>query len=137
MTLRITTLRDIDGTLWYIQNGDIKQVGNHSDRYSIARLQIPVSLLADPDTASTSIAQSALDASYDPAIKDLVIEDPALLGVSDFNPDHMSYRVSVKTLPGQQWTVARFMNQRILAALQAAGIPLSSVTPIQVEGNNE
>lgn len=133
MTLRITTIRDIDGTLWYIQNGNITSVGNHSDRYSIARLQIPVSLKADPDHARAVIERTARDASYDPEIKNLIIEDPVMLGASDFNPTYMSFRVSVNTVAGQQWTVARHMNQRILAGLQAAGIPLSSVNPVQVD----
>ena len=48
MTLRITTLRDIDGALWYIRNGDIDRVGNHSARFSTARVQVPVSLMVDP-----------------------------------------------------------------------------------------
>lgn len=128
MTLRITTIRDIDGTLWYVQNGDISRLGNHSDRFSIARLQIPVSLLVDPADAAPVIEQAAIDASFDPEVRDLILEDPELLGASEFNPTHMSFRVSVKTLPGQQWTVARHINQRILTALQQAGID-----PMQVQ----
>lgn len=128
MTLRITTIRDIDGTLWYVQNGDISRLGNHSDRFSIARLQIPVSLLVDPADAAPVIEQAAIDASFDPEVRELILEDPELLGASEFNPTHMSFRVSVKTLPGQQWTVARHINQRILTALQQAGID-----PMQVQ----
>lgn len=128
MTLRITTIRDIDGTLWYVQNGDISRLGNHSDRFSIARLQIPVSLLTDPVDAAPVIKQAAHDASFDPEVRDLIMEDPEFLGASEFNPTHMSFRVSIKTLPGQQWTVARHVNQRVLTALHGAGID-----PVQVQ----
>ena len=59
--LRITTLRDIDGTLWYVRNGEILRVGNMSQEYAVARIEVPVSLSADIDLAQ----QVALEAAPD------------------------------------------------------------------------
>ncbi|MHA2789630.1 mechanosensitive ion channel family protein [Corynebacterium sp. S7] len=124
VTLRITTVRDMDGTLWYVRNGEILQVGNFSDRYSVARVQIPVALVADPDLAAETIERSAKNAIKDSEYAADVLEEPVLNGVTEFAIDHMSFRVTVKTLPGRQWGVQRHLNRRIIDDLQDAGIPL-------------
>ncbi|WP_257160213.1 mechanosensitive ion channel family protein [Corynebacterium cystitidis] len=124
VTLRITTVRDIDGTLWYVRNGEILQVGNFTATYSVARVQIPVALSADPDEVADIILASAQRAVDDDDWKGLVLDAPVLNGVTEFAVDHMSYRVSVKTLPGKQWAVQRQLNRRILDDLQEADVPL-------------
>ena len=133
MTLRITTLRDIDGALWYIRNGDIDQVGNHSVRFSTARLQIPVSLMADPDKVSGVIEESARAAIKDPEIRDKVMAPPQMLGPSEFAPNYVSFRLTVKTFPGEQWAVARHLNQRILADLHKQHVVLTPMDSVLVE----
>ena len=133
MTLRITTLRDIDGALWYIRNGDIDQVGNHSARFSTARLQIPVSVMADPDKVSDTIEATAKRAIHDEPIRDLVMGEPEMLGASEFNPTYVSFRLAVKTMPGQQWTVARYLNHRILKDLHSEDVVLTAMDSVLVE----
>lgn len=141
MTLRVTTLRDIDGVLWYIRNGDIERVGNQSNTYSVARLEVPVSLTADPRHAGEVIQEAAVTSAGSERIRGSVIEDPELLGVSKFETDYMTYRVTVKTMPGDQWSVSRAMYEDILDALQKAGITLPGTQPLLVkyprEGEND
>lgn len=122
ISLRITTVRDIDGALWYVRNGEILQVANHSDRYSVARIQVPVALSNDPDKAYSVINAAAADASHDPAIRDIILAEPTVNGMSGLEVDHMSYRVSVKTLPGKQWDVQRALQSKILSAMHAESI---------------
>ena len=133
MTLRITTIRDMDGALWHVRNGDIDQVGNHSARFSTARLQIPVSLMADPDKVSRVIEDTAIAACRDPEIRDFVMGTPAMLGPSEFNPTYVSFRLTVQTMPGQQWAVARHLNHRILAALHQEDVVLTAMDSVLVE----
>lgn len=133
MTLRITTIRDMDGALWHVRNGDIDQVGNHSARFSTARLQIPVSLMADPDKVSRVIEDTAIAACRDPEIRDFVMDTPAMLGPSEFNPTYVSFRLTVQTMPGQQWAVARHLNHRILAALHQKDVVLTAMNSVLVE----
>ncbi|MCP1386921.1 mechanosensitive ion channel [Corynebacterium sp. TA-R-1] len=140
MTMRITTVRDIDGTLWYIRNGDIEQVGNQSDVYSVARLEVPISLLSDPSDAAQVIERACSAAVRDEKIAASVIGQPEVLGVSSFTPDHLTYRVSVKTMPGAQWAVSRHLYEEVLEALQAAGVILPGLEPrkiINVEPTEE
>lgn len=122
ISLRITTVRDIDGALWYVRNGEILQVANHSDRYSVARIQVPVALSNDPDKAFSVISAAAADASHDPTIRDNILAEPTVNGMSGLEVDHMSFRVSVKTLPGKQWDVQRALQSKILSAMHAEGI---------------
>ena len=124
ISLRVTTLRDIDGGLWYVRNGEILRIGNLSDGYAIARLQIPVGLNNDTDEILKIIEEAALEAVHDPKIADLVIEGPTVNGITDIQPDHISYRVSVKTLPGDQWAVQRFSQARVVNALRARGVTM-------------
>lgn len=133
MTLRITTIRDMDGALWYIRNGDIDRVGNHSIQFSVARLQIPVSLMANPDKVSRVVEDACVAAIHDPEIKDLVMSTPQMLGPSDFNPNYVSFRVTVKTMPGAQWAVARHLHHRVLVALHKEDVVLAPMDSILVE----
>lgn len=137
VTLRITTVRDIDGTLWYVRNGEILQVGNFSARYSVARVQVPIALVADPDLAAEVIERTAKESVKDNEFAADILEEPVLNGVTDFALDHMSYRVSVKTLPGRQWGVQRHLNRRILDELQEAGIPMPYPKGMFHPGNDE
>lgn len=122
ISLRITTVRDIDGALWYVRNGEILQVANHSDRYSVARVQVPIALSNDPTRAVDVITSAAEDAARNPDIKDFILAKPTVNGMSSLEVDHMSYRVSVKTLPGKQWDVQRAMQAKILTAMHTEGI---------------
>lgn len=122
ISLRITTVRDIDGALWYVRNGEILQVANHSDRYSVARVQVPIALSNDPTRAVDVITTAAEEAARDSDIKDFILATPTVNGMSGLEVDHMSYRVSVKTLPGKQWDVQRAMQAKILTAMHAEGI---------------
>ncbi|BAU96788.1 small conductance mechanosensitive channel MscS2 [Corynebacterium suranareeae] len=122
ISLRTTTLRDMDGTVWYVRNGEILRVGNFSNEYAIARFEVPVGLSNDSERAWEVIEQSFLDAVKQDAIKDAVIEVPKMKGISAFEPDHMTFRGVVKTLPGYQWEVQRYVYARVLSDMQREGI---------------
>ncbi|MCF4007453.1 mechanosensitive ion channel family protein [Corynebacterium uropygiale] len=122
VSLRLTTIRDIDGTLWYVRNGEIMRVGNFSDEYSIARLQIPVGLSNDPEKAWEVIQDSVRRWVKDPSIAESIIGEPEMKGVSDFEVDHLSYRIQMRTLPGHQWDVQRFLQGKVLNDMTSAGV---------------
>ena len=98
ISLRITTVRDIDGALWYVRNGEILQVANHSDEYSVARIQIPVGLSNDPEVAGEVIEDAVKEAAQDDKVRKLILSTPRVDGMSGFEPDYVSFRVSTKTL---------------------------------------
>jgi small-conductance mechanosensitive channel len=120
--LRVTRLRDVNGTVWYCRNGEVIRVGNQSQNWARTVLDITVSYDADLDQVQ-SILQAEATAMYeDPAFHDVIIEAPEVWGVERFDKDGAVVRVVLKTAPLQQWLVARAMRQRIKARFDEAGI---------------
>lgn len=122
VSLRLTTLRDIDGTVWFVRNGQIMRIGNFSQGFAVARIDIPVGLDNDVDAAKTAILQAAQHAVEAPEISQHLQDQPILDGVAKIAVDHMVIRVRIKTDPGQQWFVQREVYARIATDLRAAGI---------------
>ncbi len=100
--LRVTTVRDIDGTLWYVRNGEIARVGNMSQDYAVARVELPVALTANVDQAETVAVQAAEEALEDPELAAKVLGSPEMLGVQDVSPDLLTLRMTIKTRPNAQ-----------------------------------
>lgn len=122
--LRITTVRDIDGTLWYVRNGEIARVGNMSQDYAVARIEVPVALNADLHEAERVALDAAREAIKDEAIAAKVIGEPEMLGVQTMSVDQATLRLTLKTKPNAQWSVQRRLRREILRAYDENGIDL-------------
>ncbi|OLP01927.1 mechanosensitive ion channel protein MscS [Mycolicibacterium porcinum] len=122
--LRITTVRDIDGTLWYVRNGEIARVGNMSQDYAVARVEVPVALTADVDRAEQVAVEAAHDVIADPSMSGKVIGEPEMLGVQSLAADQLTLRMTLKTRPNAQWSVQRKLRREILRAYDENGINL-------------
>jgi small conductance mechanosensitive channel len=113
--LRITRLRDVEGTVWYVRNGEIVRVGNSSQNWARTVLDIPVPLDADLDRVQEVLRDVAHDLWDDEDFKGRILEEPEVWGVQDLTPDWITVRVTLKTAPLEQWGIAREMRQRIKA----------------------
>ena len=131
--LRVTRLRDVNGTVWYVRNGEILRVGNQSQNWARTVLDITVAYDSDLDVVQTILAEEATAVYESEQFRDLIIERPEVWGVERFDKDGVVVRVVLKTAPLQQWLVARTMRRRIKARFDEAGvrIPSSFVTPAQ------
>ncbi len=123
VTLRSTTVRSVDGTLWHVPNGEIKRAGNRSQYWARVLLDVPVAYDADLKRASTLIKQVADGLWHDPEGCD-ILEEPEVWGVEDFGADSIAIRMVVKTLPGTQWAVARELRARIKEAMDREGFEI-------------
>lgn len=138
--LRITTVRDIDGTLWYVRNGEIARVGNMSQDYAVARIEVPVALSADLQQAERVALDAAREAVKDEAIAAKVLGEPEMLGVQTMSSDQVTLRLTIKTKPNAQWSVQRRLRREILRAYDENGIDLPYPhlrTPVSVNGEAE
>jgi moderate conductance mechanosensitive channel len=124
VSLRTTRLRDVSGTMWHIPNGQIVRVGNMSQQWARALLDISVAYGADLDEAQAIIKQVADDVWRDPAWARRVLEEPEVWGVEDFGADGITIRLVVKTQPSAQFQVLRELRMRLKTALDAAGIEI-------------
>lgn len=124
VTLRVTRLRDQNGTVWHVPNGQILRVGNMSQQWARAVLDIPVAPHADLERAAAVIAEAAQGVwDMSEAAPD-VLEAPEVLGIEYLGPDAATIRVQGKTRPGAQWRVSRLLRVGIAEALTEAGIDL-------------
>ena len=120
--LRITSLRDLHGTLWYCRNGDIMRVGNYSQDFGVAFLEIPVSYGADVDRACDIAIETAKRAAREEPIRSNLISGPELAGVNELGADSWSLRMTAVTHANTQWATERELRRRIRNAFDEAGI---------------
>ena len=124
-SLRTTTLRDVNGTVWHVPNSEIRRVGNKSQIWSRAVLDVEVAYDTDLRRAEGIIQRVADDLWQDPDFTDGDITDPPeVWGVERLGADGIAIRLVVKTDPAEQWIVARELRLRIKEALDEAGIEI-------------
>ncbi len=122
--LRTTRLRSVDGTVWHVRNGEIVRVGNMSQGWSRALLDISVAYETDVDVASACL-KSVADAVWKgEEVGSSILEEPEVWGVEDLGIDGIAIRLVVKTAPLEQWKVARELRRQIKVAFAAAGIEI-------------
>ena len=125
MTLRVTTLRDVQGTVWHVPNGEIHRVANKSQLWSRAVLDVDVAYMADLRLAEGVIQRVANDMWDDPQWGgDEIMDQPEVWGIQNLGADGVSIRLVVKTEPASQWAVERELRLRIKEALDDAGIEI-------------
>lgn len=124
VSLRATRIRDINGTLWHIPNGQIDRVGNLSQDWSRALLDISVAYNTEVDVAQRVIKETADAMWRDPDWVGLIVEEPEVWGVENFGPDAIDIRLVVKTVPAEQWGVTRELRRRIWQAFDVNGIEI-------------
>ncbi|MEX2551078.1 MAG: mechanosensitive ion channel family protein [Nitriliruptoraceae bacterium] len=124
VTLRSTRLRSIDGTLWYVPNGEIRRVGNMSHEFARAMLDISVAYGADIDAAADIIERVAVEMSQEEDYLHIFLEPPEILGVERLGNDAVDIRLLIKTQPAKQWTVSRELRRRIKNAFDAAEVEI-------------
>jgi moderate conductance mechanosensitive channel len=125
VSLRVTRLRDLNGTVWYVPNGAIVRVGNMSQNWSRAVVDIKVGYREDLARVQRVLREVSHDLWDDDEFKGVVIEEPSVTGVELFDPDGVTLRVLLKTAPMEQWAVARTLRERIKARFDHEGIEIA------------
>ncbi|MFN8035695.1 MAG: mechanosensitive ion channel family protein [Acidimicrobiia bacterium] len=134
VSLRTTRLRDVDGVVWHIPNGEIRRVGNKSQQWS--RVVLDFVLAYDTDVAAASdVIERAADATLEaPELRPKVLGAPEVWGVESVDPDRLALRLVVKTRPLQDGPVARALRADVKRALDAAGIHRPGAPPVAPGG---
>lgn len=122
--LRVTKLRGDNGEIWYVRNGEVKRIGNLSQGWSTAGVDVTVRSSEDLDKVKRSIDQVAEKMSKEEPWNELLWGPIEVLGLDSVLLDSMVVRVSAKTMPGKSLTVERELRWRIKRAFDAADIPI-------------
>lgn len=129
ITLRATTLRSCDGTLWSVPNGAIIRVGNQSKIWSNAVLDVTVWFEADIDAALEIMDRVATEVCERTELAPMVQEPPSVLGADRFTAEGVVLRVVVRTSPGAQWRLMRELRKALKTEFEASGVPLFRPSP--------
>jgi small-conductance mechanosensitive channel len=124
VSLRVTRLRDVNGTVWYVRNGEILRVGNMSQNWARSVLDVNVGYREDLVKVRSVLRDVAHDLWEDEDFRGQIIEEPEVWGVESITPEGVVVRVTLKTAPMEQWAVAREMRERILARFAYEGIEI-------------
>jgi moderate conductance mechanosensitive channel len=124
VTLRTTRLRSVEGTVWHVPNGMIDRVGNMSQQWARALLDVDVAYGTDVDEAQEVIKRVADGVHTDPAWRGRILESPEVWGIESLGPDAISIRLVVKTRPGDQFPVMRELRRRLSDEFIREGIEI-------------
>jgi len=131
VTLRVTQLRDANGMTWYVRNGEIVRIGNKTQGWSTALVDIPVAYDQDVEKAIAVIRDVVSVMDDDEAYKDILLEEPNVVGVESIANGAITIRIIAKTIANEQFGVQREMRERIKMAFDRAGVrsPLPVMPP--------
>ena len=124
VSLRTTVLRDVEGVVWVIPNGEIRRVGNSSQLWARTVLDVDVAYDTDIDLAASVIKDVADEVWREKRESTTILEEPEIWGVQGFGADAISIRLAVKTEPGEQWATGRLLRARLKRAFDENGIEI-------------
>ena len=122
VTLRTTRLRDADGTVWYVRNGEINRVGNQSQGWSRALLDVPLALGSDVPTARALALEVAEAMREEEDYRDLILDDAEVWGLEAIVSEGLVLRITVRTVATMEGPVERALRERLLVAFADNGI---------------
>jgi small conductance mechanosensitive channel len=123
--LRVTQVRDTEGTVWYVRNGEILRVGNQSQGWSRIILDLPLAYNSDLDKAKRVLEGAALKLAETPAIKSGLIGKPEIWGIQALAGEEVVFRMVQQVRPSKKEALARALRAEVKTALDKAGIKLS------------
>lgn len=129
VSLRVTQVRDINGTVWYVPNGQILRVANNSQGWARAVVDIVVAYSSDLTRATDILREVAHDVWEDADLREVLVEEPEVTGIEGFATDGVSLRIMVKTQPLKQWQVGREIRARVKQRFDAEHIGFADSTP--------
>lgn len=124
VSLRTTVLRSLDGTVWHVPNGVVQRVGNKSQLWSVAVIDVDVAYDSDLEQARELLQAAADEVCDTDEFRDQVLEPPQVLGVEALAADGISIRLTVKVMPGAQWNLQRSLREHVKGVFDRAGIEI-------------
>lgn len=132
--IRVTQVRDVQGTLWYVRNGEILRVGNKSQGWARVLLDQAVPYDVDVDAVEQRLLDVATAMSEDVAWESRIIEKPETWGIESVSAEAVVIRLVVKTRASAKDDVARELRRRVKDGLDDLGVTLPSLQKVVVQG---
>lgn len=131
--VRATQVRDVNGTLWYVRNGEITNVGNKSQGWARVILDIPAPYTSDIDAVEETMLATAVAMAADPTWKRKILEKPEVWGIESISAEALVIRLVVKVRAADQFDIARELRRRMKNALDDLGVALPALNRLVVD----
>jgi small conductance mechanosensitive channel len=132
--VRITQVRDVNGTLWFVRNGEILRVGNMSHGWARVIIDLAIPYDADVDAVQAEMLRVAIDLASSSKWRSRVLEKPEIWGLESISAEALVIRLVVKTRTSAKDDVARELRMRLKKAVDDMGITLPSLNSIVLTG---
>lgn len=127
--IRVTQVRAMDGTLWFVRNGEILTLGNSSQGWGRALIDITVRTDSDLEKVEATAIAAAREVGASAEMKRKVTGEPEVWGVESAFGDRATLRLAVRTRPEAQWAVQRALRASLMRHFNKAGIKLAEELP--------
>lgn len=134
VSVRVTHVRDVNGTLWFVRNGEITRIGNMSQGWARVVVDVGVPADADIDAVEDAMLTAAKDLVREPKWRTRIIDKPEIWGLESIEGDTLVTRLVLKTRPNAKDDVSRALRKRLKSALDALGVPLPQLQSTLLEG---
>jgi len=135
--IRVTQVRDIDGTLWFVRNGEILRVGNKSQGWARVIIDLPAPYHSDVESVQATLLATANLMANSPQWRRKIIEKPEIWGLESISAEALVIRLVMKTRTADQWDVARELRFRLKKALDDTGVNLPALNRVVFDGQRE
>lgn len=132
--IRVTSVRDVNGTLWFVRNGEITRVGNMSQGWARVIVDLAVPYEADVDEVEAALLKAATDMSQSGKWRSRILEKPEVWGLESISDDAMVIRVVMKVRTSSKDDVARELRMRLKHAVDELGLTLPSLSSVVLTG---
>lgn len=127
--IRVTCLRGLDGTLWFVRNGEILVLGNSSQGWGRAIINVTVKANYDMKRVEQVTLEAAREVMSAPETRRKVTGEPEIWGIESAHGDRATLRLAMRTRPEAQWAVQRALRAALIRRFEAAGIELAAELP--------
>lgn len=124
ITLRITTLRDLDGVVHHVPHGEIKKVSNLTKHFARVNLNIGISYSSNLEKVIATVNKVGMELAKDLAWKEHILKAPQFLRVDDFGESAIEIKILGETKPIKQWDVTGELRKRLKIAFDKEGIEI-------------
>jgi small-conductance mechanosensitive channel len=128
--IRITQIRDVNGTLWYVRNGEILRVGNLSQGWARVIIDLAVPYASDVDAVQAAMLATSTELAGTDRWKPVILEKPEIWGIESISAEAIVIRLVVKTRAGSKDDVARELRARLKGALDELGVKLPALNSV-------
>jgi small conductance mechanosensitive channel len=134
VSVRVTHVRDVNGTLWYVRNGEITRIGNMSQGWSRVIIDLAVPVDSTIDDVEKAMLDAAKSLAKDPKWRTRIVEQPEIWGLESISGDALVIRLVIKTRSNAKDDVARELRMRLKRAMDDLGVHLPQLNSIVLTG---